>query len=163
MELSRRIEELIEPTVEGLGFALVRIELSGKDSLCLQVMAEPVDGRGMTVEDCARISRAVSAVLDVEDPIRDPYTLEVSSPGLDRPLIKLRDFEKYAGYEIKLELTRALDGQRRYRGQLLGVDGDHVRMRTQGEERLLPYADILKSKLVITDELLKASQTGGIQ
>jgi len=163
MELIRRIDELIGPTIEGLGFDLVRIELSGQNNLCLQIMAEPLDGRGMTVADCAQISRAVSAVLDVEDPIRDTYTLEVSSPGLDRPLVKLRDFERFTGHEIKVELTRALNGQRRFRGHLLGVVGENVRLLADGKETELPHADILRSKLVITDELVKAAQKGGKQ
>jgi ribosome maturation factor RimP len=163
MEMLRRIDELISPTVEDLGFELIRIDLSGQNNLCLQIMAEPLDGRGMTVEDCAKISRAVSAVLDVEDPIKDAFTLEVSSPGLDRPLVKLRDFERFAGYEAKIELTHALDGQRRFRGQLLGIAEDKVRVLAGDEEKQLPHADILRSKLVITDELLKAAQKGGKQ
>ncbi len=161
MELTRRIEGLIGPTVEELGFDLVRIELSGQTNLCLQIMAEPINGGRMTVEGCAQISRAVSAVLDVDDPISDHYTLEVSSPGLDRPLVKLRDFEKFIGFEVKVELSRALDGQRRFRGQVLGVADNSVRILANGEEKLLPHADILKSKLVVTDELLNTVQKGG--
>jgi len=163
MELNRRIYEMIGPTIEGLGFDLVRIDLSGQNNLCLQIMAEPLDGRGMTVADCALISRAVSAVMDVEDPIQGAYTLEVSSPGMDRPLVKLRDFERYAGYEVKIEMARPQNGQRRFRGQLLGVAGDNVRLLVHGEETQIPHADILRSKLVITDELLKAAQKGGKQ
>ena len=161
MELTRRIEELIGPTIEGLGFEVVRIDLSGQKNLCLQIMAEPLDGGRMTVEGCAEISRAVSAVLDVEDPISENYTLEVSSPGLDRPLVKLGDFEKFTGYDAKVELTRALDGQRRFRGQVLGVADGNVRILANGEEKHLPHADILKSKLIVTDELLEAAQRGG--
>ncbi len=163
MELIRRIDELIGPTIEGLGFDLVRIDLSGQNNLCLQIMAEPLDGRGMTVADCAEISRAVAAVMDVEDPIKDAYTLEVSSPGMDRPLVKLRDFERFAGHEVKVELTRAQNGKRRFRGQLLGIEGDNVRLLAEGEEVQLSYVDILRSKLVITDELIKAAQKGGKQ
>jgi len=163
MELTRRIYELIGPTVEGLGFDVVRIDLSGQNNLCLQVMAEPLDGTGMTVEGCAKVSRAISAIMDVEDPITGNYTLEVSSPGLDRPLVKLRDFEKFSGNEVKVEMTRAQDGQRRFRGQLLGVVEENVRLLMQGEEILLPYADIMRSKLVITDEFLKGTQKGGKQ
>ena len=163
MELTSRINELIGPTIEGLGFDLVRVDLSGQNNLCLQIMVEPLDGRGMTVANCSLVSRAVSAVLDVEDPIKDAYTLEVSSPGMDRPLVKLRDFERFAGNEVRIEMARAQNGQRRFRGQLLGVAGDDVRLLVQGEEVLLPHADILRSKLVITDEFLKAAQKGGKQ
>jgi ribosome maturation factor RimP len=161
LELNRQIEELISPTIEELGFEIVRVDLSGQTNLCLQIMAEPRDGSGMTVDGCAQISRAVSAVLDVEDPISEHYTLEVSSPGLDRPLVKLKDFEKFAGFEAKVELTQALNGQRRFRGQVLGVAENNVRILANGEEKLLPHADILKSKLVVTDELLNAAQKGG--
>lgn len=163
MDLIHRIDELIGPTITDMGFELVRIEFTGQHDICLQIMAEPAGGGAMTVDDCARISRAVSAVLDVEDPIKDAYTLEVSSPGLDRPLVKLRDFERFAGFDAKVELKRAREGQRRFRGQLLGVDGDNVKLSANGEEKLLPHAEILKSKLVITDELLKTAQQGGKQ
>lgn len=161
MELTRRIEELITPSIEELGYEIVRIELSGRTNLSLQIMAEPLDGGRMTVEGCAKISRAVSEVMDVDDPIEEHYTLEVSSPGLDRPLVKLKDFVKFAGYEAKIELTRALDGQRRFRGQVLGVAENNVRILANGEEKLIPHADILRSKLIVTDELLKSVQKGG--
>jgi len=160
METSNRIDELIGPAIEELGFDLVRVNLTGQNNLCLQVMAEPLDGSGMTVEGCAEISRAVSAILDVDDPISGAYTLEVSSPGLDRPLVKLKDFERFAGYEVKVEMARPQNGQRRFRGQLLGVAENDVRLLVGDEEKRLPFADIMRSKLVMSDELLSRAQKG---
>lgn len=158
MSLTDRIEQLITPTVEGMGFSVVRVQLSGGDRLRLQVMAEPQDGRRMVVEDCADLSRAISAVLDVEDPVPQAYVLEVSSPGIDRPLVRPRDFERFAGFEARVEMSQPVGGRRRFRGRLLGVKGDVVRMSVEGEDVELPLSDIGKAKLVLTDELLKASE-----
>lgn len=152
-----RVTTLIEPAIEGMGFALVRVELSGQQRRRLQVMIERRDGVAMRVDDCAEMSRALSAVLDVEDPIRGAYTLEVSSPGIDRPLVRLADFDRFAGYEARIELDRPIDGRRRFRGRLAGTDGDTVRIRTGDGVTALPYADIQRAKLVLTDELLRAA------
>lgn len=158
MELTDRIEHLIAPTVEGMGFDIVRVQLSGKQQLRLQVMAERKDGKAMIVDDCADLSRAISAVLDVEDPISGAYTLEVSSPGIDRPLVKRRDFERYAGFEARIELRAPVDGRRRFKGRILGLDGDTVRVSFEGREIGLPFDGIAKAKLIITEDLLGASE-----
>ncbi len=155
-----RVANLIEPSLTALGYELVRVRFTGGDKAVLQVMAERTDEAQMDVEDCAQISRVLSALLDVEDPIPGAYNLEVSSPGIDRPLVKRRDFERFAGFEAKVELTAARDGQRRFRGELLGVDDDRVRLRLKGAEETvaaLPLTDIAEAKLVLTDELIEAS------
>ena len=158
MDLAGRVEMLIGPTVEAMGFSLVRVQVLGQNRPRLQIMAERTDGESMLVEDCAAISRAVSAVLDVEDPIAGAYTLEVSSPGIDRPLVRLADFDRFAGFEAKVEMDLAVNGRRRFQGRLLGTEGDAVRLRMEDSEVVLPYADIRRAKLVLTEELLA---TGG--
>lgn len=158
MSIAERITEIIEPTVNGLGFEIVRIQLSGAHNPCLQIMAEPLDGGTMTVEHCATISRAVSALLDVEDPISGAYTLEVSSPGLDRPLVRPAHFERFAGFEAKIEMSTAIDGQKRFRGRLGGIDDENVFLEVDGDERALPFSDIHRAKLIMTDELLAAAE-----
>ena len=158
MQLTERIEELITPTVEGMGFAVVRVQLSGKQQVRLQVMAERQDEQAMIVDDCADLSRAISAVLDVEDPISGSYTLEVSSPGIDRPLVKLRDFERFVGLEARVETAVPVDGRKRFRGRLLAVEDGTVRVAVEGTEYALPFADIARAKLVITEDLLGASE-----
>ena len=158
MNLPQRVEALIGPTVEALGYAVVRVQISGQQRLRLQVMVERLDGRPVVVDDCAELSRAISAVLDVEDPIDKAYVLEVSSPGIDRPLVRPDDYARFAGFEAKVELGRPLDGRRRFRGRLLGLTGSTVRMRIDDAEVGLPYADIAKAKLVLTDDLLAAAE-----
>jgi ribosome maturation factor RimP len=160
MSLASRIEDLIRPTIEELGFEIVRIELLGEMNPCLQIMADRLDQTAMTVDDCARISRAVSAIMDVEDPITNAYTLEVSSPGLDRPLVKPAHFERFKGNEIRLERRGVGDSQRRFRGQLLGLEGDNVKLLIKGEEVQIPFVDVLKAKMVVTDELIAAAKEG---
>ena len=158
MSVADRVEQLIAPTIEGMGYTIVRVQLSGTERPRLQVMAERRDDQAMTVDDCADISRAVSAVLDVEDPISGAYTLEVSSPGLDRPLVRRQDFERFAGFEARIEMGQTTNGRRRFRGRLLGVDGDVVRMAVEGEDVALPLAGITKAKLVITEDMLGKSE-----
>jgi ribosome maturation factor RimP len=158
MSVSQRIEQIIGPTVKDLGFDVVRVQLSGEHNPRLQVMAEPFEERTMTVEDCATISRAVSALLDVEDPISSAFTLEVSSPGLDRPLVRLAHFERYAGFEARIEVSDMIDGQKRFRGRLGGVDGENVLMEVDGDERAIPFSNIHRAKLMMTDELLAAAE-----
>lgn len=158
MTLEKRIAEIIGPTVEDMGFDLVRVLISGQQRRKLQIMAEPLDGRPMTVDDCADISRAISALLDVEDPIQGAYTLEVSSPGLDRPLVKPADFERFAGLEAKVEMDQQIDGRRRFSGRLLGFEDGNVRIEVDGSEMRLPFAGVLKSKLLLTDELIAAAE-----
>ena len=152
------VERSIAPAIEAMGYDIVRVVLSGSRHPRLQIMAERKDGAGMVVDDCVAVSRAASAILDVEDPISGPYELEVSSPGIDRPLTRLADFERFAGFEAKLETALPLDGQRRWKGCLLGLDGETVRLKTKtGEVVALPFAAIEKAKLVLTDKLLAAN------
>ena len=158
-----RLLELLDPVAEAAGYEIVRLRLmGGEKQRRLQIMAErpPRDGEGegdMNVEDCARLSRAVSEILDAADPISGEYVLEVSSPGVDRPLTRLKDFDAYEGYEARLELDRMAEGRKRFRGQLAGVEGDNVAIDLEGEEAtaLIPFAWITEAKLVLTDELMK--------
>ena len=152
------IEGLIAGTMESMGYDIVRILLSGDRRLRLQIMAERCDGAGMQVEDCAQLSRAVSAILEVEDPIAGSFELEVSSPGLDRPLTRLADFARFAGHEAKLETSLPVDGRRRWRGRLLGITGENVRLAFDESEIEVPFRLLAKAKLVLTDDLLAAAR-----
>ena len=154
MDLPARIEALISPSLNEMGYDVVRVRLSGAVRLTLQVMAERSDELAMSVDDCTIISRALSAVLDVEDPIKGHYNLEVSSPGIDRPLIRRKDFERFAGFEARIEMSRLIDGRKRFRGRLLGLVDDFVRVALEDGEVSLPLAEIDRAKLVMTDELL---------
>jgi ribosome maturation factor RimP len=157
MRSDSRIRTAIEPTIEDMGFRLVRAQVTGTVRPVLQVMAEPKDGSGMSVEHCADLSRALSAVLDVSDPVTGAYTLEVSSPGIDRPLVRPEDFVRYAGFDARIDLNAAVDGQRRYKGVLGGLDEDGDVLLSEGEtQRKLPLAAIRRAKLVLTDALLAA-------
>lgn len=162
MDLSYRVQQLIEPSVGDLGFDIVRVQISGKEKPAMQIMVEhkggPGDRHGMTVDDCATVSRAVSALLEVEDLIEGPYTLEVSSPGLDRPLVRIGDFERFQGYQARIEVSRSLDGRRRFKGRLLGIEGDNVRILVDGVEVDLPHPDIHRAKLLMTDDLIAAAK-----
>jgi len=157
------VERLIAPAVEAMGYDIVRVLLSGGERLRLQIMAERRSDGGMNVDDCAEISRAAAAILDVEDPIDSAYTLEVSSPGLDRPLTRLADFDRFAGFEAKVEMTLAVDGRRRYRGRLLGTRDAEILMACEEGEVALPFADMMKAKLVITDDLIAASRSAAAE
>jgi ribosome maturation factor RimP len=153
----QRLLELLDPVAETAGYEIVRLRLMGGDHVRrLQIMAERPDGT-MLVEDCTALSRAVSEVLDAADPIRGEYLLEVSSPGIDRPLTRLADFETYRGDEARLELDRLVENRRRFKGRLAGVEGEAVAIDLDGEEQtaLVPFAWISDAKLVITDELMK--------
>ncbi len=158
--LEARIAHIVEPVIAGLGYRLVRVKLSAMNGATLQIMAEKPDG-SMTVEDCEILSRDLSPALDVEDPIERAYNLEVSSPGIDRPLVRRSDFERWAGHEAKIELARLLDGRKRFRGHLIGVEGDDVLLEmTRGaapERVALPLADLAEARLVLTDDLIRAS------
>jgi ribosome maturation factor RimP len=155
---SARVESVIAPAVEDMGYEIVRVIFSGKQKPVLQVMAERVDRGAMTVDDCAAISRTVSALLDVEDPVPGAYTLEVSSPGIDRPLTRRRDFDRFAGFEARLETHEPVGGRKRFRGRLLGTAAEAVRLTPadgpEGREIALPFAAIKKAKLVLTDDLI---------
>jgi len=155
--LMQRIEEIIAPTLEDMGYAVVRIQLQGDRHPTLQIMAERLDRAMMNVEDCAAISRAVSPLLDVDDPIQDAYSLEVSSPGVDRPLVRRNDFERFAGFEAKIEMAYLVDGRKRFTGRLVGPVDDGIQILVEGETQDLPFDDIVKAKLVLTDDLLAAA------
>lgn len=156
-EQAAKVEAMIAPAIEAMGYEVVRVMVSGGQSVTLQVMAERHDGKMMTVEDCADISRTVSALLEVEDPITGPYRLEVSSPGIDRPLTKARDFERFAGHRARIEAGEMIDGRRRFIGALKGVKDEAVVVILDGgEEAAVPLASIVRAKLVLTDALLAA-------
>lgn len=161
MDVTARVAETIEPTIVDMGYELVRVQLTGGGNAVLQIMADRTDGGEMQVDDCADISRAISAVLDVDDPIDGAYSLEVSSPGIDRPLTKLDHFARFAGHDARIELREGLEGRKRFRGILSGVEGELVLLRLEDENTdeetiELPFEQISKAKLVLTDELLAA-------
>lgn len=157
MDVAGRIADLIRPSIGAMGYSLVRVQVIGRSRPRLQVMAERTDDEPMTVDDCASLSRAISAILDVEDPIVGAYTLEVSSPGIDRPLVRLADFDRFSGHEARVDLGRPIDGRRRFRGRLLGTDGDRVCMAMESGAVAFPFADVVRAKLVLTDKLLAAA------
>ena len=157
MEPAQEVERIIRPSLADMGFDVVRVRLTGGSRPTLQVMAERTDGSGITVAECAEISHAVSALLDVDDPIKGSYVLEVSSPGIDRPLTRARDFERFAGFDAKIELDRAIDGRRRFRGTLLGTDDGKVELECDGERFALEIEAIRSAKLVMNDKLLAAT------
>ena len=150
------IARIIEPSLEAMGYRVVRIAFIGARGATLQIMAERTDAAAMTVEDCAEISRAASALLDLADPIASAYTLEVSSPGIDRPLVRPEDYERFAGFEARIELARPLDGRKRFRGRLLGRSDAGARILAETGEVTLPFDAIARAKLVLTDELVAA-------
>ncbi|SMP05116.1 ribosome maturation factor RimP [Shimia sagamensis] len=167
--IDRKLADIVAPVVEDMGFELVRLRLMGGKSHTLQIMAERPGG-GIEVDECAQISNAVSAVLDVEDPLSDSYTLEVGSPGVDRPLTRLKDFDAYEGYEAKIETSELIDGRKRFRGTLAGIEGEDVliNIEDQGETVTvgLNFDWLADAKLMLTDdlikEMLKARKEAGI-
>jgi len=152
--IDRRLAEIITPVIEGMGFELVRVRLMGGKTHLLQIMADRPQG-GIEVDDCAALSTAISAVLDVEDPIVDAYTLEVSSPGIDRPLTRLKDFEAFEGYEARLETADLIDGRKRFKGVLAGVEGDEVLINIEEGTIGLRFDWLSEAKLILTDELIR--------
>jgi ribosome maturation factor RimP len=164
--VAARVAAIVEPVLIASGYHLVRVKVSGLDGCTVQIMAERPDGT-MKVEDCEIVSRALSPVLDVSDPIDRAYRLEVSSPGMDRPLVRRSDFERFAGHELKVEMAVAINGRRRFRGLLLGVEGETARIRhsdaAPGEdsEVVLPIEDMSEAKLVLTDALIAESLRRG--
>ncbi len=154
--IDRRIAGLIEPVLTDMGFELVRIRVMSGKSPTLQIMAQKPDGT-IEVDDCGNISTAVSALLDVEDPISEAYTLEVSSPGIDRPLTRLKDFDQWIGYEAKIETEELIDGRRRFKGQLAGTEGDEVLITLDDSDVTigLKFDWLSDAKLVLTDDLIR--------
>ena len=159
-----RVAALAEPVLAALGYRLVRVRISGFAGCTVQIMAERPDG-SMAIEDCEAATRALSPVFDVADPIEGPYRLELSSPGIDRPLVRRSDFDRYAGHIANVEMNVAVDGRKRFRGELAGSEGECVRLRCDGPtDVLLPIDDITEARLVLTDalisELLRRSKRG---
>jgi len=158
LDKTAQIARLVEPTLSGMGYELVRVQFSGGSHRpTLQIMAERIDRRSMAVEDCAEISRVLSALLDVEDPVEGAYVLEVSSPGIDRPLLRPGDYERFAGFEARLELRQPVEGRRRFRGRIAGIEAGSVRVVEAAGEFRLPLEEIIKAKLVLTDDLIAAA------
>jgi ribosome maturation factor RimP len=155
-----RIVSVIEPSLVDLGYEVVRVLYRTSGRPVLQIMIDRTDGAEITIDDCTLASRTVSALLDVADPIAEAYELEMSSPGIDRPLTREKDFASFAGFEAKVELKQAVDGRRRFRGRLLGCDGDVVRLADAeaDDELALPFSEISRAKLVLNDELIAAAQ-----
>ena len=156
--IDRRLAEIITPVIEDMGFELVRVRLMGGNTKTMQIMAERPEG-GIEVDDCAEISTALSATLDVEDPIEEGYTLEVSSPGIDRPLTRLKDFNNWIGYAAKLETLELIDGRRRFKGQLQGSESDEVLIEidVDGQPTTvgLEFKWLSEAKLILTDDLIR--------
>jgi ribosome maturation factor RimP len=148
------LEPILEPAIEAAGYRLVRLRLMGGKTKTLQIMAERPDGT-MNVEDCASLARALLDFMEADDPLEGDYELEVSSPGIDRPLTRLMDYSRYAGHEAKLELLVPLDGRKRFRGLVLGLDGTDVVIETQGARVKFPFKGIAEAKLVLTDKLIQ--------
>jgi ribosome maturation factor RimP len=161
--LETRLARIIEPVANDLGYALVRVKVTAENGCTLQVMAEDAEGR-FTIDDCERLSKEISPVLDVEDPIDREYHLEVSSPGIDRPLVRARDFATYLGHEAKIELSDMLDGRKRFRGLIEAADDASVTIRLpdapkdQDPDHRLPLADIAEAKLIMTDALINMAR-----
>ena len=164
--MAARVSAVAGPVLQGMGYRLVRIKISGEFGCTVQIMAERPDGT-MQIEDCEAISRALSPVLDVADPIDRAYRLEISSPGIDRPLVRRSDFERYAGHLVKIEMAVAHQGRKRFRGLLGGVEGDALRLHRddarEGEDAdvALTMEDIADARLVLTDELIAESMRRG--
>jgi len=164
--LAARLAAIAEPVLTGMGFRLVRVRVSGLSGCTLQVMAERPDGT-MTIDDCEEVSRALSPVLDVADPLDVAYRLEISSPGIDRPLVRLSDFERFAGHQIRVEMAIPAEGRRRFRGVLLGAQDEAARIRRddaaagEAAEVLLPIAEMAEARLVLTDALIAESLRRG--
>ena len=156
--LEAKVAALIAPSLDGMGYELVRVLILGRDRPTVQIMADRADGSQISVEDCERITHAVSAILDVDDPLPGRWTLEVSSAGIDRPLTRAKDWARFAGHQARAEMTMPVDGRRRFTGIILGADATHARMRLDdGDEVVLPLADLRRAKLLLTDALIAAT------
>ena len=158
MQTKHPLQDLLEPVITGLGYEVVRILTIGQKNPTLQIMIDRLDGKDITVEDCATVSRTVSTVLDEKDPIKDQYSLEVSSPGLDRPLTKIEHFKRFSGYEARIETAVEVEKRKRFKGVLGNVDEQNrVHIDVDGTDYTIAFDDISKAKLILTDELLQAA------
>ncbi len=159
MKLIERIEALITPSANALGYDIVQVRFNeAAKRRTLQIMAERSSDKLMTLEDCEKLSRTISAMLDVEDVIQDRYALEVGSPGIDRPLTRRGDFETYKGFDARIDMSLPVEGRKRFTGLLLGLEGEDVRIKVDNREWSLPFAGVQSAKLLLTDALIKASQ-----
>ena len=154
--MEQRVTSLIEGTVNTLGFDIVKVIIHGTTTKVVEILIERIDGEKVQVNDCQIVSRNISAVLDVEDIIPGKYFLEVSSAGVERPLVKIIDFEKFAGREVKIRLKAAFNGNLTYKGQLLGVDGEEVKLKSKNIELSFDYRNIKSAKLVLTEDMFRA-------
>ena len=154
MQTRHHLADMLEPVIEKLGYETVRIMTIGQANPTLQIMIDKLDGTEICVDDCAKVSRALSEVLDEKDPITDKYNLEVSSPGLDRPLTKPIHFQKFAGNEVKIETDELVDGRKRFKGELKGIEGSDVLLVMDETVYQIPFDAIAKAKIILTDELL---------
>ncbi len=152
--VEERVIALVEPTASGLGFRVVRVRVSGNRRKRLQIMAERLSDGEMGIDDCTRLSRALAPVFDLEDPIPGEYDLEISSPGIDRPLMRIEDFERFVGHAAKIETAAMTDGQRRYKGVIASVDGDVIVLETDTGEARLNFSALSDARLVLTDKLI---------
>lgn len=155
--LEQKVAHLAAPVIEDLGFSLVQVKIRGEGGIqSVQIMAENPETKRLGIDDCTKISKALSAVLDVEDPINGRYMLELSSPGIDRPLVRLEDFQTYKGYEAKIESDMpAENGQKKFRGVLHGLEGEDILITTDQGDAKVPFSSLTRAKLVLTDELIK--------
>lgn len=157
--LQDKIAAIISPSLTEMGYDIVQVKMIESGRRTLQIMAERHDEKMMTVDDCADISHTVSALLDVEDPIQGAYHLEVSSPGIDRPLVKLQDFSRFIGFEIKLETKLTVDARKRFKGKIIAVEGENIQLSLdQNTTTKIPFSMVRSAKLLLTDELIKAAQ-----
>lgn len=158
MQKKHHLHDILEPIVTELGFELVRVLTVGNVNPTLQVMIERQDRKNIVVDDCAMVSRAISAILDEKDPISGAYTLEVSSPGIDRPLVNLENFVRFSGFEAKVETDIEIEKRKRFKGRIVRVDNDDIILLMDGKEWTIPFDAVAKAKLLLTDELLKAAE-----
>ncbi len=158
MQKKHHLQDMLEPTINNLGFDLVRILTIGNINPTLQIMIERKDRKNMVVDDCATVSRAVSAILDEKDPISGKYTLEVSSPGLDRPLVNLENFTRFAGFEAKVETDTEIEKRKRFKGRIVRVENNNIILLMNDKEWSIPFNAVAKAKLLLTDELIAAAQ-----
>jgi ribosome maturation factor RimP len=156
--LVERVKSRIKLTIESMGYDIIRVKVAGNEVLVLQIMVERQDEKQLDVEDCASVSRAISALMDVDDPIDDAYTLEVSSPGLDRPLVRPKDFDRFAGYEARVEAERLINGQKIFIGRLIGLEENMVKISVDDTVMEVPFVDIKRAKLLLTDELIARAE-----
>ncbi len=158
--IEKQIQELIEGAVDDLDLEVVRVMIMGDRNKVLQIMLDRKDETALTIDDCSKASREISAILDVEDPLEGAYHLEVSSPGIDRPLTRLKDFKRFAGEKAKIELKTKIENRRRFSGDIKAVDGDKILIEVEGEILHVAFDDILKSKLIMSDALINAASKG---